>query len=206
MPNVTDVIFDFCGVLVDWQPRLAVQDLFPPETIAEFFDESRSEFIHYDDLHDGGMDYDVLLDAYERAHGPRMGAVMRAYAEHFDRALPGMVPGMDYVVHDLARAGVRMWGLTNWGHDNWPVAQAKFPRLMDALGDVVVSGNEGVAKPDAAIYRLAVERFGIDPAHALFVDDTAVNVTGSEDAGLPAVLFTSAVELRATLAMRGVRL
>lgn len=203
--GLTDVVFDFCGVLVDWQPRLAVEGLFDDATLDEFFDESRSEFIHYDDLHDGGMDYDELLGVYERAHGPRMAAVMRAYAERFEMTLPRMVPGMDYLVDDLRRAGVRLWGLTNWGHDNWPVAVARFPRLMAALGGVVVSGDEKLKKPDAPIFRLAIERFGLDPSHALFVDDTAVNVTGSEDAGLPAVLFTSAPALRATLAMRGVR-
>ena len=57
-------------------------------------------------------------------------------------------------------------------------------------GRSVVSGLEGIAKPDREIYELLLERFSLDPASTLFVDDSPVNVAGAARAGMDAVLYT----------------
>ena len=58
-------------------------------------------------------------------------------------------------------------------------------------------------KPDAAIYRLALSRFGLRAEEAVFIDDNAANVAGAEAIGLPAILFTDAETLRGKLRMMG---
>ena len=59
------------------------------------------------------------------------------------------------------------------------VVTAAFQPIFDRFRDIIVSGTEKLMKPDPAIYRLAIERFGIDPAGALFIDDVAANVAGA---------------------------
>ena len=66
-----------------------------------------------------------------------------------------------------------------------------------------MSGEEKLLKPDAAIYYLALDRFGLNPADALFIDDRQINVLGAELVGMKAHLFTSADDLRARLAAEG---
>ena len=197
--TIGNVIFDLCGVLVDWRPRRALEGLFPPEELDDFFaDDDRCGFMYFDDLHDGGMDYSELIDAYEEEYGEHLAAMMRAYARHVDRSLTGTVPGMERLAADLRSAGVGVWGLTNWGRDTWPVMAARFPMLFDTpedpshglLDDVMVSGIEGLKKPDAAVFELALTRFGIDRKRTAFVDDSPYNVDAARTAGLQAVRFT----------------
>ena len=64
---------------------------------------------------------------------------------------------------------------------------------------MVVSGEEKLLKPDPAIYRLALERFGLEAAGTVFIDDTVANVEGAAAVGLIAVRFTDATALRARL-------
>ena len=75
--------------------------------------------------------------------------------------------------------------------------------LSDRFRDIVVSGDEKLVKPDAAIYRLALDRFGIQAAEAVFVDDNAANVAGARAGGMKAIAFTSAATLRADLIALG---
>ena len=203
--TIDDVIFDFCGVLVDWRPRLALEGMFPQEAIDDFLaDDDRCGFMYFDDLHDGGMDYGRLCDAYEEEYGPRLGAMMRAYARNVDRTLVGTMPGMMPLIADLKARGVGVWGLTNWGRDTWPVMERRFPELIGLLDGVVVSGIEGLKKPDRGIFDLAVSRFGLVRERAVFVDDSPYNVDGARAAGLRAIRFTSADETSRWLADRGV--
>ncbi|RZM08561.1 MAG: HAD family phosphatase, partial [Sphingomonas sp.] len=69
--------------------------------------------------------------------------------------------------------------------------------------DVVVSGEEKMVKPDAAIYRLALARFGLTAQEAVFVDDNAANVAGAQALGIESVLFTDAADFRARLVELG---
>ncbi|KAA8815184.1 HAD family phosphatase [Bifidobacterium callitrichos] len=200
---VDNVIFDLCGVLVDWRPRLALEGLFPADEIDDMFaDDDHCGFMYFDDLHDRGTDYVDLLPDYENEYGPHLAAMMRAYADHVERTLTGPMPGMPQLVADLRRQGVRVWGLTNWGRDTWPIMASRLPRLIGMLDDVVVSGRDGdgAAKPDREFFDLALARFGVQRTSTLFVDDSPYNVDGATAAGLQALRFTCADETRCWLA------
>jgi 2-haloacid dehalogenase len=68
---------------------------------------------------------------------------------------------------------------------------------------VLVSGEVGLAKPDPAIFRLLAQRFGVDPADAVFVDDSPANVTAAREVGFDGIVFTDATALRRDLVARG---
>ncbi|WP_308121947.1 HAD-IA family hydrolase [Actinotalea ferrariae] len=76
--------------------------------------------------------------------------------------------------------------------------------MIRRLEDVLVSGREGLAKPDPRIFELAVERFGLERQRTLFTDDSRVNVEAAARVGLRAELFTSHAALRRTVRALGV--
>jgi 2-haloacid dehalogenase len=102
----------------------------------------------------------------------------------------------------LRSRGRRVAALSNFSAESWPWAAARFPFLGWFEG-VVISGEVGVAKPDPAIYRIAIERLSLDPASTLFVDDVPVNVEAARACGIEAVVFEGPEQLRRDLEARG---
>lgn len=84
----------------------------------------------------------------------------------------------------------------------WPGARESFMsdfglhRVVDAM---IISAEEGVAKPDARIYRVALDRLGVQPEEAVFVDDLAVNVEGARALGMQAIRFQDRHQVLAEL-------
>jgi putative hydrolase of the HAD superfamily len=80
-------------------------------------------------------------------------------------------------------------------------------KLDDLFDAIVCSAEEGIAKPEAAIYRRAAERLGLPPGACVFVDDSDVNVAAAEAVGMRAILFRvdRGDDLAGLLAATGVR-
>jgi 2-haloacid dehalogenase len=198
---VRGVIWDFGNVLIDWQPRAAIAAGVGDDEADRFLTAEDFDFTAYNLGPDSGLTWDEAEAGVRRTH-PHWVPHALAYHEHFERSLVGEVPGTADLVRELRAAGVRQWGLTNWSHELYPHA----PRLFDVLGlldDVVVSGTEGLAKPDPAIFEIAVARAGLPAEDLVFVDDKEQNVAAAIELGLDGILFTGAEELRAAFRQRG---
>lgn len=236
-----DVIFDFCDVLVDWEPRVPLTGQVPEAVIDRLFDRGDPYgFWHYDELSDLGWSEERVLADYAVHHGlagfastsvadmadtadtadtvatvdtvdavadgeaapiAANQAAYEAFRLYFARqrlALVGMLPGIPELLCDLHAAGVHCWGLTNFTVKYVDAARELFPELT-LLKDVVVSSAERIHKPDPEIFRRAIARFGVDPAHTAFVDDKPWNAEAGTAAGLHGIRFTDAVSLRARL-------
>lgn len=207
-----DVIFDYCDVLLDWRPRLALEGQAPAGVLDWFFDvRTPYGFWHYDALSDAGVSEETIIADFARHHRDGVGrapadgsdaddaaSLFRTYFERQDLALHGLVPGMAELLADLDAAGVRPWGLTNFTARFVHAAWDRFPAL-GLLRDTVVSSEEGVRKPDPEIYRRAIRRFGVNPAATAFVDDKARNARASRTVGLNGVRFADADQARAAL-------
>jgi 2-haloacid dehalogenase len=198
--QITTVVFDLGNVLVRWDPYGPFAGRLPA-TDAEAFLVG-FDFMAFNHLQDAGRTWADARVALA-AEAPEHLATLDVYVEHFAETLVGPVPGMADLVRDLADAGIRLLGLTNWPAETFHLAQPAAPAI-GLLEDVLVSGREGVAKPDPAIFALLVERYGLDPARTVFVDDAERNVTAAAAAGFDAIRFDSADELRAQLVARGV--
>nr|WP_101617506.1 HAD family phosphatase [Bifidobacterium margollesii] len=206
-PTITDVIFDFCGVLFDWQCRDAIEGRFPQDVVDRICsDDDECGFYRYEDRLDAGEDLDDVLADYREEFGDELAGIFRYYQEHYEDALPRLIPGMEQLLHDLHDAGLGVWGLTNWGWQTFPTAFAKFPRIKALLDGTIVSGIEKMHKPNADIYELAMSRFHLTPERSVFFDDTAKNITGAQRVGLHAFQFTDADQARKDLASLGVTL
>jgi 2-haloacid dehalogenase len=193
------VLFDLGGVLIGWDPVQAYAQVMPAAEVPAFL--ARIDFPAWNARHDAGLPF-AEGERELVARFPEDEAAVRAYRQHFDHALTGPVPGTGAVLAELQQAGVRLAALTNWSAETFPVARERFGILRRFAG-VLVSGEEGLAKPDPAIFRLALDRFGFEAGRCTFVDDSPANVAAAHAVGLDAVLFRDAVQLRDDLVERG---
>ncbi|MDT7801517.1 MAG: 2-haloacid dehalogenase [Actinomycetota bacterium] len=198
------VIWDFGNVLIDWQPHAAIAAGVGEDEATRFLVADDFDFSAYNLGPDSGQPWEEAEAGVRRTH-PHWVPHALAYREHFEHSLVGEVPGTADLVRELSAAGIPQWGLTNWSDELYPHA----PRLFDFLGlldDVVVSGTEGFAKPDPAIFEIAVSRAGLPASDLVFVDDKEPNVAAAIEFGLDGILFTGAEELRIALRARGLPL
>ncbi|PWE18950.1 HAD family hydrolase [Marinicauda salina] len=133
---------------------------------------------------------------------PDKADLIRAWDARWDEMFDGWVAGMDALFTELDAAGVAQYGLSNLPAEKWRPLLDLYPEL-ERLRETVVSGAEGVAKPDPRIYAITAERIGHRPDETLFVDDKAENVAAAAEAGFPGLVFTDAAKTRAALREAG---
>lgn len=194
------VIFDVGKVLFDWDLRhLFAKLIADPDELEWFVTNIVTPQWHFQ--HDAGRPLAEMVPE-RKAEFPGHDALIDAYAARFNETIPGPVPGSLELVERLDAAGVPLFAITNFGHEFWHGFRPT-QGVFDRFRDIIVSGTERLMKPDPAIYALAIARFGIDPAGALFVDDNVANVAGAEAAGIAAHLFRDAAGLERELIGRG---
>jgi len=194
------VIFDVGRVLFDWDLRHLFAKLIADERELEWF-VTNVVTPQWHFQHDAGRPLAEMVPEL-KAEFPDQAALIDAYAARFNETIPGPVPGSLELVERLDAAGVPLFAITNFGHEFWEMFRPTQP-VFDRFRDIIVSGTEKLTKPDPAIYALAIARFGIDPAGALFVDDVAANVAGAESAGIAGHRFVDAAGLERELIARG---
>jgi 2-haloacid dehalogenase len=193
------VIFDLGGVLIRWVPERAFEQVMSPADVPRFM-----EHIGFDEWNrtNDGLRSIAGSEAALAERFPDHAASIRAYREHFPQTITRMVPGTGAVLAELNQAGVPTIALTNWAADMFAIARERFG-ILDRFSDIVVSGEEGMVKPDPAIYELACLRAGVEPGDAIFIDDSPGNAVAATEAGLTGLTFTSAGQLRADLVALG---
>ncbi|GGB58873.1 HAD family hydrolase [Blastomonas aquatica] len=200
MQPVDTIIFDVGNVLFRWDIRCLYAKLIDDEAELDHF-LTNVLTLDWHDQHDAGRPIADIVDELAAAH-PQHDALIRAYEPRWLETIPGPVPGMIDLVERLALLGVPIFGITNFGSDLWRKFRPTAP-VFDLFQDIVVSGDEKMTKPGAAIYHLAIDRFGIEPARTLFIDDREANIHGAIACGLQGHLFRDAQTLHADLSARG---
>jgi 2-haloacid dehalogenase len=194
------VVFDLGGVLVDWDPRHLYRDLIDDAAEMERF-LAEVCTLEWHRHHDVGRPFAEGVAELVARH-PEHRDLIEAWEHRFDEMFVGDLPETVEVLADVVALGDPVYALTNWSVDGWPAAVERFEFLAWFDG-IIVSGLEEVAKPDREIYDLLVQRHGLDRARTVFIDDWDRNVDGARAAGLQAIQFTSAEQLRTDLAELG---
>jgi 2-haloacid dehalogenase len=193
--GLATVVFDLGGVLVDWDPRhLYRQVLAGDDEVERFLAEVCTWAWHTQ--HDLGRPMAETIPELS-AQFPEHAAAIALWHERYGDMIAGEVPGTADIVRDLHAAGVRLLVLSNMPVDVLHVLD-RF-EWLDLFDGIVVSGQERVIKPDPAIYRILVERHGVDPATTAFVDDRVENVEAATALGFRGIHFTDASSLRRSL-------
>jgi 2-haloacid dehalogenase len=197
----TAVIFDVGRVLYDWDPRFLYRHLIEDDQALDAF--LRDVVTHdWHFQHDAGRDFADTSAELTVLH-PRHAELIAAWGPRFLESIGDPVPGMHALVDELEARAVPLYAITNFSHEFWPPFRAREAAMFDRFQDVVVSGAEKLVKPDAAIYRLALDRFGLEAGRTVFIDDNAANIEGARAVGLIAFHFTDEPKLRAELVELG---
>ncbi|WP_277968117.1 HAD family hydrolase [Sphingomonas echinoides] len=196
------VVFDVGNVLYDWNPRFLYERLIDDDRALDaFLRDVATKDWHFQ--HDAGRPFSETSAELAVAH-PDHAHLIAAWGPRFVEQLGGMLPGMDALVREIEAAGVPLYAITNFSGEFWPPFREREAALFDRFVDIVVSGDELLTKPDPAIYRLALDRFGLEAGDALFIDDREDNVAGARSVGMPALVFIDAETLRADLVNHGI--
>lgn len=198
-PTIDTVVYDFGNVLIGWDPFGPYAGR-PRAEIEAFFEAV--DFGSINHAADAGTPYAVLLERVERTR-PDLADDLRRYVEHYELSLTGPIDGSAELVAELKGLGLRLYGLTNWQAETFHNAEPAAPAI-GLMEDVIVSGREGMAKPDRRIFELVAERFDVDPARAVFIDDKDVNVDAARGVGFHGVVFTTTEALREDLRALGI--
>jgi 2-haloacid dehalogenase len=195
------VVFDLGNVLIRWDPHPAIAAAVGDEEARRFLAAADFDFLAWNNVQDSGRGWDEA-EAEAAASHPHWARHAAAYRAFFDRSLLGPIEDSVAVLRDLHAAGVALVALTNWSSELFPHARQRFD-FLGLFDDIVVSGDEGVAKPAPEIFALLQRRVGQPLERCVFVDDSPVNVAAAGGAGLDAILFTDTNHLRADLRARG---
>lgn len=201
---VDAVVFDLGGVLVDWNPRHLYRRLFGADEDAMEAFLAQVCPVEWNEQQDRGRPWAEAIEEAISRH-PDQVEYIHAYRERWGEMLAGALGDSVAVLRELRAAGTRLLALTNWSAETFPIAEQRFDFLQWFEG-IVVSGREGMMKPEAAIFRCLVERYRLVPERTVFIDDHPRNVDAAHAFGLQALRFTDAARLRGDLIALGLPL
>ena len=199
--TIDAVVLDIGGVLLDWSPDYLYADLIPDE-------EQRVHFLtnvttrEWNHKQDEGRPWAEAIAELKGLH-PEHAEWIEAYDKGWLKMVKGVFEDTAAALTEIQALGIPTYALTNFSAEKWEVAKEAFPVLSTFDGEVV-SGVEQTVKPDETIFRILLDRFGLDPARTFYTDDVQYNVDGACTVGLDAELFTGAAGLREQLRSRGI--
>ncbi len=193
------IVFDLGGVLIDWDPRHLYRKLFDD---AEAMERFLAEICHanWNAQQDRGRTWSDAVAELVARH-PEQQALIEAYHLRWEEMLGGPIEGTVQILAELRAAGRPLHALTNWSHETFPIARARYP-FLGWFASILVSGEERVMKPETAIFQLLLERLGAPAEACLFIDDSAKNIEAAQALGFDAIRFTDPAALRTALAAR----
>jgi 2-haloacid dehalogenase len=200
VPFIETVLFDLGGVLIHWDPRLLYRKLLADEAAVEQFLAEVCNH-RWNSQMDAGKPFAEGVAELAGEH-PDKEPLIRAYWERWDETLGGPVEATVELLARLRGRGRRLFALSNWSAETFPVARARY-EFLGWFEDIVVSGEVKLAKPDPAIFELVRARCGLDAGRTLFIDDSEVNVRAAEALGFETHHFRDPESLGAALAAHG---
>ena len=196
-----DIVFDFGGVLVDWNPRYFYRNVFSDEKEMEWFLENVCN-TPWNLRHDSGIRFEDNWQ--ELAHKyPQYETQIKQYYTGWPQMLRGEIPGASALVDELKNCGYKLYGLTNWSAQTFPIALKRF-EMLSKLDGIVVSGEEKCIKPGKEIFNVLLERYHLRANNCVFIDDNADNISAAKRLGFDTIHFQNIPQLRAGLKTRNI--
>ncbi|UPT69582.1 MAG: HAD family phosphatase [Flavobacterium sp. JAD_PAG50586_2] len=193
--KIKNIIFDFGGVLVDWNPRHLYKDHFKDTEEMESFlknictEEWNIEQDRGRSLSEGTIE---LQNKF-----PEHSASIRLFYDQWEVMLKSEIPETVALLYKLKK-NYPLYGLTNWSAETIDIAYRRFPFFKEFDG-IVVSGVEKLIKPDKRIYQLLLDRYDLKAEESIFIDDNIHNVEAAREIGFYAIHFENAAQLEADL-------
>ena len=201
MHGIDTVVFDLGKVLLDWDPRYYYARHFGGDSEAlEFFVNEVVPSRWIVEM-DAGKPAARAISERQRLH-PRHADLIALWSAGWPLMLRGEISGTAAIIRQLKTQGLKLFALTNFSTETFPIARERCPTLA-LFEDIVVSGEIGMIKPDPEIFRYTARHCRLEPQATLFIDDLPANVRAAQDEGWQAALFRSPELLCADLKALG---
>lgn len=184
-PGIKNVVFDFGGVLIDWNQRYLYRKVFTSEEEMEWFlaNVCTDEWNARQDA--GRPFFEGVAEA--KAQYPLYSAQIEMFWSRWIEMIGGEIKENTDWLRRLKVDGYGIYGLTNWSTETLPQAMERFD-FFQLFDGIVVSGEEHLIKPDPRIYHILLDRYGLNPTECLFIDDNPKNVAAAMRIGMEAWL------------------
>jgi len=199
---INTVIFDFGGVLIDWNPKYLYKTIFSDE-------EEMNNFLNevctadWNEEQDAGRTIEEAAAFLVKKY-PEQEANIRAYYSRWEEMLGGVFDGTVSILKELKESKkYKILGLTNWSSETFPIAQKRYD-FLGWFDGIVVSGTERSRKPFPEFYQILLDRYEVNPGEAIFIDDNIRNVKAAIELGIHSIQFTTPEKLRDSLLEIGI--
>lgn len=192
MTNIKNIIFDFGGVLIDWNPRHLYKKVFNDAAEMENF----LKYIctsEWNAKQDAGRSFTEATEELLRLH-PEYETEIRKYYDNWPEMIKGAITENVALINPL-KTKYKLFGLTNWSAESYPIVYKQYAFLHNLEG-IVVSGTEKLIKPDRRIFDLLLDRFQIKSSESLFIDDSAINIETANKLGFHTIHLPEGTNLR----------
>jgi 2-haloacid dehalogenase len=194
------LVFDIGNVLIEWDPRFLYRTIFADEAEMEWF-LGHVCTAAWNLEQDRGRPFGDAV-AERIALFPEHEQAIRAFDQRWLETVSGPIAGSVDLLSRIRENGIPDYAITNFSHEKFPIAKAHFP-FLEGFRGTIVSGEEKLLKPEPEIYRLLLDRYGLEAADCVFIDDSPANVEGARAVGMHAVHFTGPEALATDLRRLG---
>lgn len=198
--TIKAVVFDFGGVLVEWDPRRLYRKIFSDESEMEAFLKNVCS-PEWNLTLDKGKPFKQAV-AERIALFPEYADQIRAFDDRWEEMRGNAIAENVALLRRLAKR-YPVYGLTNWSEEKFLQTKPKFD-FFNLFNGIVVSGVEKEVKPEPRLFEILLERYGLNANECVFIDDSLPNVETAKKLGFTAFCFTTPDRLVADLKAAGV--
>ncbi|SMC61581.1 HAD family hydrolase [Chryseobacterium sp. YR221] len=202
--NIKNIIFDFGGVLVDWNPRYFFKDYFNDDEKMEYFLENIAQD-EWNIEQDRGRSLSEGTEIQVKKF-PEWEKEIRAFYDNWTVMLKSDIPQNVEILRKLKNTDYHLFGLTNWSEETFPYALENYNFFQIFEGKIVVSGTEKLIKPDPKIWHVLLERYNIHAEESVFIDDNSKNIEMAKTLGFMTIHVTPETNLELELSSLGVKI
>lgn len=192
MEKIKNIIFDFGGVLIDWNPVYLFKNVFKTEDEMNYFLENICRY-DWNILQDEGRSLSLGTSILQQKF-PAYSKEIALYYDRWEEMLGGTIDENVQLIKPL-KEKYNLYGLTNWSAETLPIAMNRYDFFHDLKG-IVVSGEEKKVKPDKRLYKILLERYDLIAEESLFIDDNAANIESARELGFQTMHFTEGSNLK----------
>lgn len=198
---ITTLIFDFGGVLIEWDPRNLYRRYFDDEEAMEQFLEE-IDFMEWNAHQDKGRSFTEGVTELS-AKFPQHAQLIHAYHDHWEESIGEPITATIEIVRRLKAAGWPVYGLSNWSSETFPITRRKH-NFFDILDGYLLSGEVNLVKPDPAIFQSLLDKIGRRAQECLFIDDSLANIEAARRLGFVCIHYRSPEQLEGNLKQLGI--
>ncbi len=200
MSKIKNIIFDFGGVLIDWNPAYLYRKEFTSESDMNWFLENICT-PEWNIQQDAGRPLAEATEILQKEH-PQHKEMIELYYGRWDEMLGGTIEDNVRVL-DLLKEKYPLYGLTNWSAELIDIAYDRHDFFSQMKG-IVVSGDEKLIKPDPKLYQVLLDRYNLKASESLFIDDNLNNIEAARKMGFHTIRIAEGVDLEKEVKKMGV--